>query len=68
FPEVAAEGAAELVPPGDAGALHAALVRLLGDPAARDRLAAGARRAAAERFSWDAIARRHLELYGTLVP
>jgi glycosyltransferase involved in cell wall biosynthesis len=67
FPEVAAEGAAELVPPGDAAALHATLARLLGDAAARDRLAAGARRAAAERYGWDAIARRHLELYGRLV-
>jgi glycosyltransferase involved in cell wall biosynthesis len=67
FPEVAAHGAAELVAPGDAGALHHALQRLLGDPAARARLAAGARRAAAERYGWDAIARRHLELYDTLV-
>jgi glycosyltransferase involved in cell wall biosynthesis len=67
FPEVAAEGAAELVPPGDPAALHDALVRLIGDPAARARLAAGARRAAAERYGWDDIARRHLELYGTLV-
>jgi glycosyltransferase involved in cell wall biosynthesis len=67
FPEVAAHGAAELVAPGDAASLHATLQRLLGDPAARERLAAGARRAAAERYGWDAIARRHLELYDTLV-
>ena len=66
FPEVAAEGAAELVPPGDAAALHATLARLLGDPAARERLAAAARGAAAERYGWDAIARRHLELYARL--
>src|SRR5262249_9703518 len=32
FPEVAASGAAELVPPGDPAALHAALARLLADP------------------------------------
>jgi glycosyltransferase involved in cell wall biosynthesis len=63
FPEVAADGAAELVPPGDAAALHEALARLLADPAARERLAAGARRAAAERYGWDAIARAHLDLY-----
>jgi glycosyltransferase involved in cell wall biosynthesis len=67
FPEVAAAGAAELVPPGDPAALRAALERLLGDPAARERLAAGARRAAAERYGWDGIARRHLELYARLV-
>jgi len=68
FPEVAAEGAAELVsPPGDPAALHAALVRLLADPAARERLAEGARRAALGRFGWDAIARRHLDLYRGLL-
>ena len=66
FPEVAADGAAELVPPGDAAALHTTLARLLADPAARERLAAGARRAAAERYGWDAIARRHLDLYARL--
>ena len=66
FPEVAAQGAAELVVPGDPAALHDALVRLLADPAARERLAAGARRAAAERYGWDDIARRHLELYARL--
>jgi glycosyltransferase involved in cell wall biosynthesis len=66
FPEVAADGAAELVPPGDAAALRTTLARLLADPAARERLAAGARRAAAERYGWDAIARRHLDLYARL--
>ena len=66
FPEVAADGAAELVPPGDAEALRTTLARLLADPAARERLAAGARRAAAERYGWDAIARRHLDLYARL--
>jgi len=66
FPEVAAAGAAELVPPGDPAALCAAIARLLGDPAARERLVAGARRAAAERYGWDAIAQRHLALYARL--
>ncbi|HZV72544.1 MAG TPA: glycosyltransferase family 4 protein [Conexibacter sp.] len=66
FPEVAATGAAELVPPGDAATLHAALRRLLADPAARERLAAAARAAAAGAYSWDAIAARHLALYETL--
>jgi glycosyltransferase involved in cell wall biosynthesis len=67
FPEVAATGAAELVASGDPAALHDALARLLADPAARERLAAAARRAATERYGWDAIARAHLDLYGRLV-
>jgi glycosyltransferase involved in cell wall biosynthesis len=67
FPEVAAEGAAELVPPDDPAALHGALVRLLADSEARERLAGAARRAARERFGWDAIARSHLDLYRGLL-
>jgi glycosyltransferase involved in cell wall biosynthesis len=66
FPEVAARGAAELVPPDDPGALHAALARLLADPAARERLATAARAAAAGPYAWDAIAARHLALYRAL--
>ncbi|WP_205696123.1 glycosyltransferase family 4 protein [Conexibacter sp. SYSU D00693] len=66
FPEVASDGAIELVPPGEPAALHAVLDRLLDDEAARARLAAAAGRAARTRFSWDAIARRHLDLYATL--
>jgi glycosyltransferase involved in cell wall biosynthesis len=66
FGEVAAHGAAALVPAGDAAALAAALGRLLGDRQARDALAQGARRAAATHYSWDAIARRHIELYEQL--
>ncbi|MBB4660952.1 glycosyltransferase [Conexibacter arvalis] len=68
FPEVAATGAAELVPPGDAAALRAALARLLADPAARDRLAAAARAAATGPYSWDGIAARTLALYRSLQP
>ncbi|MDP1849873.1 MAG: glycosyltransferase family 4 protein [Solirubrobacteraceae bacterium] len=66
FPEVAADGAAALVAPGDADALAGELQRLLADDAARAALAAGARAAAAGRYSWDAIAAAHLELYETL--
>ncbi len=68
FPEVAATGAAELVPPGDPDALAAALVTLLTDPARREQLAAAARAAAAPDgpFGWDAIARRTLGLYAAL--
>ena len=67
FPEVAEARAAELVRPGDAAALHLALRRLIEDGARRDALAAGAREAAATRYSWDEVAARHLELYETLV-
>lgn len=66
FPEVAASGTAQLIPPGDPTALHAGLSDLLADPAARERLAAAAREAAATTYSWDAIAGRHLALYETL--
>jgi glycosyltransferase involved in cell wall biosynthesis len=66
FPELAEQGAAALVPPGDAAALARELRRLLADRPARERLAAAARAAAAGRYSWDAIAREHLALYGAL--
>jgi len=66
FPEIAAQGAAALVAPDDVAALASELRRLLADPGERAALAAGARRAATGRYSWDAIARRHLELYGGL--
>ncbi|HKG03521.1 MAG TPA: glycosyltransferase, partial [Conexibacter sp.] len=67
FPEVAATGAAELVPPGAPAALHSALTGLLADPVARDRLATAARAAAAGPYAWDAIAAQHLALYKALV-
>ena len=66
FPEVADLGAAELVTPGDRAALHIALRRLLDDPARRERLAAGARAAAAGPYDWDTIAADHLALYRAL--
>jgi len=67
FPEVAATGAAELVPAGDPGALHRTLRDLLRDEVARHGLAAAARRAAAEHYAWEPIARAHLDLYGGLL-
>jgi glycosyltransferase involved in cell wall biosynthesis len=66
FGEVAATGAAELVPPGDPAALHTALTALLADPARRAALSAAAAAAARTTYSWDAIARRHLAVYGML--
>jgi glycosyltransferase involved in cell wall biosynthesis len=67
FPEVAASGAARLVPPEDPGALAAALGELTADAAARGRLAAAARAAAAGPYSWDSVARQTLSLYEELL-
>jgi glycosyltransferase involved in cell wall biosynthesis len=66
FPEVAATGAARLVPAESTGALHDELVSLLADAPARAALAAAAVAAAEGPYSWDAIGRRTLELYGAL--
>jgi glycosyltransferase involved in cell wall biosynthesis len=67
FGEVAALGAARLVGPGDPDALRAALVELLGDPAARSALGDAASAAARGPYSWDAVARETLALYRSLV-
>lgn len=67
FSEVAAAGAARLVPPGDPAALREALGALIADPAARERLALGARAAAAGPYSWSEAARQTLVLYRELV-
>ena len=67
FPEVAAAGAARLVPPGDVDALAAVLTELVGDEAARAELAAAAARAAAGPFSWEEAARLTLDLYRELL-
>jgi glycosyltransferase involved in cell wall biosynthesis len=68
FPDIAAAGAAALVAPGDPRALHDELAALLADPARRATLRTSALRLADERHGWDAIARAHLDLYGTLLP
>ena len=67
FGEVAAAGAARLVPPGDVGALHEALSGLLGDPQEREGLAWGALTAASGPYSWQEAARQTLALYRELV-
>jgi glycosyltransferase involved in cell wall biosynthesis len=54
-----------LVPAGDAGALRAAIERLLGDPGLRRRLGQAGRAIAEERWSWEAATRATLEAYGT---
>jgi phosphatidylinositol alpha-mannosyltransferase len=52
-----------LVPPGDAGALACAVARLLEDEPRRRALGAAGRGLAVERYSWDRIASRLLEIY-----
>jgi glycosyltransferase involved in cell wall biosynthesis len=67
FSELADTGAAQTVPAGDAGALHEALVRLLGDPAELDALGERARHAAANEYAWESIGRSTLALYESLL-
>jgi glycosyltransferase involved in cell wall biosynthesis len=61
LPEVVGE-AGLMVDAGDADALADALARLLRDGALRERLAAAGRKQA-RRFTWEAAARRLLEVY-----
>jgi len=67
FPELAAEGAAELVPAGDAAALAARLRAVLDDRPRREALAERAAALAAGPYSWDAIAAAHQHVYASLV-
>jgi glycosyltransferase involved in cell wall biosynthesis len=64
--ELAATGGAQSVPPDDPAALRDALTGLLADGERRERLAAGARAAAAGPYSWEQAARRTLEVYRRL--
>jgi glycosyltransferase involved in cell wall biosynthesis len=63
FGEVAATGAARLVPPGDEDALRAALGALVADAGERERLGAAALAAARGPYSWDEAVRATLALY-----
>ena len=67
FPELAAEGAASLVPPDDPDALAAALAALMVDRAARQRLADAARGAARRSYSWQEAAMRTLRVYDDVI-
>lgn len=67
FGDLAAAGAARLVPPEDPVALRTAITGLLEDPQAREGLAWGALTAAKGSYSWEASARETLALYRDLV-
>jgi glycosyltransferase involved in cell wall biosynthesis len=67
FPELAATGAARTSPVGDGPALATVLSELLEDPATLAEMAACAGAAAAGTYSWEAVARAHLELYEQLL-
>ncbi|MEX5719615.1 glycosyltransferase [Geodermatophilus maliterrae] len=67
IPEVVRHGETGLlVPPGDVGALTAALDSLASDPALRARLAAGARARSAD-YAWPALAARVAGVYDVLL-
>jgi glycosyltransferase involved in cell wall biosynthesis len=65
LPEVAGEDGetALLVPPGDVGALAAALGEALDDPALRARVGAAGRQRVLERFTWRATAEGTVAAY-----
>jgi glycosyltransferase involved in cell wall biosynthesis len=67
FPELADTGAARVVPAGDARALGHALRKLLADRAALTEMCVRARAATQGRYSWQAIAQAHIELYEQLL-
>jgi glycosyltransferase involved in cell wall biosynthesis len=67
FPEVAEQGAARLVQPGDPAELGATLNEMIADPTKRDKLAAGAAHAAETHYSWDEIGERTYALYRRLL-
>jgi glycosyltransferase involved in cell wall biosynthesis len=54
-----------LVPPRDAAAMRDAVERLLAEPELRERLGGAARARARERFDWDTVIERTLEVYGS---
>jgi glycosyltransferase involved in cell wall biosynthesis len=62
-PETAPEGTAQLVPPGDPGALAEAIARLLDDPALARAQAAAARAHVETNASPEVMARRTMRVY-----
>jgi glycosyltransferase involved in cell wall biosynthesis len=66
-PEIAAQGTAQLVPPGDAEALAGAITRLLDDPGLRERQARNAREHVLAHYTAGACASATLSLYRRLL-
>ncbi len=52
-----------LIDPSDAAELAAAMIHLLSEPTFAQRIGNAGRETVRERYSWEAIAGRHLELY-----
>lgn len=68
LPELVEDGVTgRIVAPRDPGALRAALEEFLGSPDRARGVGHAAERRAAERFTWDAVARRGLEFYRMLL-
>ncbi len=67
YRDVVTPEAGVLVPPGDPAVLAEALVELLEDETARRRLGEAGRRISEERYSWERIAARLVEIYGGLM-
>jgi glycosyltransferase involved in cell wall biosynthesis len=66
IPEVVGD-AGELVPPGDAEQLAAAIAALLDDPDRRARLGAAARSRVEEKYSWAAVAAQTAAVYESAI-
>jgi glycosyltransferase involved in cell wall biosynthesis len=66
-PEIATDGTAQLVSPGDDVALAEAIARLLADPGLRERQAQAARERVLARYTAQASARETLDLYRRLL-
>ena len=68
LPEIVGDDAAGiLVPPGDPPALAAAIKRLLADKPLRQRMGQAARKRIEDFFSWQAAARKSVEVYRELL-
>ena len=60
---VVAEAGAGAVSPGDPATLAACLGRLLADPHMRAEMGSRGRKSARERYTWDAVATRMMQVY-----
>lgn len=67
IPEILDDPDDVIVPPGDSDALAAAIAELADQPDRRERLAVRGRRAAEERYSFERVAERYAEVFGSLL-